>query len=253
MMKKRTFLNCEKALLTVMVQADNPERVIELMQKSLPCGAEAFGMQFCRMKREYRNDETYKKLFSAAGDKPIYVTNYRAGVNEGKSDEMLAEEMVGLARCGATLIDVMADMFDRREGEFTTDPCAVEKQKALIDRLHAEGAEVLMSSHVQKYISAERVLEIALGQESRGADICKIVTRADTVAQQIENMRIIDLLKHNLKVPFLYLSGGECCDLMRLVGGKLGNCMTLCVYEHDALASSVQPLLSRAKAIHDNI
>ena len=42
---KRTFLNYEKPLLTCMVQADTPERIKELVEKSLPEGAEAFGMQ----------------------------------------------------------------------------------------------------------------------------------------------------------------------------------------------------------------
>jgi hypothetical protein len=28
--------------------------------------------------------------------------------------------------------------------------------------------------------------------------------------QQIENLRITDLLKRELEVPFLFLSGGEC-------------------------------------------
>lgn len=51
---KKTFFNYNKALLTVMVQADNPSRIKELMDKSIPEGAEAFGMQFEQMKSKYR-------------------------------------------------------------------------------------------------------------------------------------------------------------------------------------------------------
>ena len=61
----------------------------------------------------------------------------------------------------------------------------------LIDDLHERGAEVLMSSHILKYTPAERVLEIALEHQRRGADICKIVTGAETMEQQIENLKII--------------------------------------------------------------
>ena len=60
----KTFLEYENPLLTVMVQADNPERIKELMAKSEPDGAEAFGMQFEKMKPEYRNKDVYKELFS---------------------------------------------------------------------------------------------------------------------------------------------------------------------------------------------
>ena len=251
-MTKPTFLTYEKPLLTCMVQADNPDRIKELMNLSLPEGAEAFGMQFCRMKQEYRTKETYRKLFELANPLPIYVTNYRCGENKGKSDELLAEELIELADCGATLCDVMGDYFDPCEGELTMNEEAVKNQMNLIDALHKRGAEVLMSSHVLKFIPAERVLEIALEHQRRGADICKIVTGADDTEQQIENMRIINLLKKKLKIPFLFLSGGE-CHVMRRIGGVLGCCMYLCVHEYDEYATKLQPLLRDAKVIRDII
>ena len=230
-----------------MVQGDNPNRIKELMSHSIPEGAEAFGMQFCRMKPEYRRKDIYKDLFEFS-DLPVYVTNYRYAENEGKSDDVLANELIELAECGATLCDVMGDCYDACEGELTMNEEAVNKQMALIDELHKRGAEVLMSSHVYKYTPAERVLEIALEHQRRGADICKIVTRASDMQEQIENMRIISMLKENLKIPFLFLAGGE-CRILRRIGGEIGNCMSLCVYEYDSLATSVQPLLSDMKQI----
>ena len=252
-MSKRTFLKCEKPLLVCMVQADNPARIKELIDRSLPEGAEAFGMQFCKMKEKYRNRDTYKALFDLVAPLPVYVTNYRRyGENAGKSDDVLAAELLELAECGATLCDVMGDFFDPCEGELTMNADAVKKQTALIDALHAKGAEVLMSSHVLKFTPAERVLEIALEHEKRGADICKIVTGAENMEQQIENLRIITLLKENLKIPFLFLTGGE-CHISRRLGGTLGNCMSLCVYEHDELATPSQPLLADMKLLRDLI
>lgn len=251
-MNKRTFLNSDKPLLTCMVQADTPDRIKELIDASLPEGAEAFGMQFCKLKAEYRNGETYKELFTYT-DLPIYVTNYRGHIsNVGKSDDMLAEELVEIAECGATLCDLMGDYFDACEGELTMNEEAVKKQMKLINELHKCGAEVLMSSHVMKFTPAERVLEIALEHERRGADICKIVTGASNMAEQIENLRIITLLKEHLRIPFLFLSGGE-CHIMRRIGGTLGNCMSLCVHEHDRYATPKQPLLRHIKAIRDNL
>ncbi len=248
-MKKKSFLNCENALLVCMVQADNPDRIKALIDSSIPEGAEAFGMQFCRMKPEYRNKETYKELFEYSS-LPTYVTNYRHAYNKDKSDDTLTAELIEIAECGATLCDVMGDCFDACEGELTMNEEAVKKQIKLIDELHAKGAEVLMSSHVLKFTPALRVLEIALEHQRRGADICKIVTRADTMAQQIENLRIIDLLRQNLKIPFLFLCGGE-CRILRRIGGNIGNCMSLCVHEYDELATPSQPLLSDMKKLRD--
>ena len=249
---ERSFFGHEKALLTVMVQADNPDRIKELIDKSVPEGAEAFGMQFEQMKTEYRTKKVYNDLFSYAKDRPVYVTNYRTEKNEGKSDEQLAEELLELADCGADLCDVMGDYFDRQPDEVAVDKTAIEKQKELIRKIHNKGAKVLMSSHVLKYIPAERVLEIALEHETRGADICKIVTGADTMEQQIENLKIINMLKENLKIPFLFLCGGE-CSILRRIGGEIGCCMYLCVHEYDALATPQQPLLKNVKIIRDTI
>ena len=235
-MKKPKFLHQKQPLLTVMLQAHDPHRTKELMRLSYPEGAEAFGIPFCMMKAEYRNKETYKELFEAAHSLPVYVTNYRKEENQGKSDEELAEELLELAECGATLCDVMGDYFDPCEGELTTSSEAIEKQMRLTDELHARGAEVIMSSHVLKFTPAERVLEIALEHQRRGADICKIVTGADSTEQEIENLRIIDMLKQKLTIPFLFLCGGE-CRIVRRLGGKLGCSIYLCVHEHDQLAS----------------
>ena len=252
---KMSFLGHEKPLYTVMVQADNPDRIEELVRLSLPEGADAFGMQICQLKPEYRNRDVYRRLFSCTEGKPIYATNYRIGKNEGKSDEILAEELLELAECGATICDMMGDYFDRTEAplrEFTEDPTAIKRQMELIDALHARGAEVIMSSHVCRFISAEDVLRIARAHEARGADICKIVVGADTMEEQIENMRIATLLKKELKIPFLFLSGGE-CRLLRRIGGELGCCMYLCVHEYDDFATTMQPLLTSLKTLHENL
>ena len=249
---KQSFFERDKALLTVMVQADNPDRIKELIDKSIPDGAEAFGMQFEKLECEYRTKEVYKDLFAYAKDKPVYVTNYRHSSNDGKTDDMLAEELVEFAECGGDLGDVMGDYFDRQPDELAVDKTAIEKQKELIGKIHDKGAKVLMSSHVLKYTPAERVLRIALEHQERGADICKIVTGADTMEQQLENLKIINMLKENLKIPFLFLCGGE-CRILRRIGGEIGCCMYLCVYEYDKLATPQQPLLKDVKIIRDTI
>ncbi len=247
---KKTFLGHEKALLTCMVQASCPDRIKELIMLSRPEGAEAFGMQFCKLEKAYRNPDTYRELFEFAAPQPTYVTNYRSALNAGKSDEALADEMVEIAECGATLCDVMGDLFDPTEDELTVNETAVKKQMELIEKLHKSGVEVLMSSHVKKFIPAERVLEIALEHQRRGADVSKIVTGAESAEEEIENLRITALLKKELKIPFLFLAGGE-CKILRRIGGELGSFAYLCVHEHDELATKNQPLLRDVKAIRD--
>lgn len=247
-----SFFGNEQALLTVMVQADNPQRIRELVNLSIPDGAEAFGMQFEQLKPEYRKKEVYYRLFSCTKNRPVYVTDYRSKENLGKTDDILAEELLELAECGADLCDVMGDYFDKQPDEVAVDATAIRKQMELIQAIHEKGSKVLMSSHIYKFTPAERVLEIALEHQRRGADISKIVTGAKTMDEQVENLKIICLLKKTLKIPFLFLCGGE-CTVLRRVGGELGCCVYLCVYEHDKFATPVQPLLSDVKTMREII
>ena len=243
---KSVFLRHEHPTLVSMVQGASAARVEELMHLSYEAGAEGFGIQLETLNPEERTKEIYERLFSVY-PLPTYVTNYRFRSNSGKSDETLAEELVEIASAGATLVDVMGDFYCPTPGELTMDACAIEKQRALMERIHAAGAQVLMSSHTKRVMRAEEVLEYAMEQQARGADIAKIVSLAETEADEVEAMRAILLLKEKLSIPFLYLVGGE-CKILRRVGGKLGNCMHLGVYEYDALATPIQPLIRDLKA-----
>lgn len=249
---EKSFLNNHRQMLTVMLQCETPEVAISRIRNANCLGADAYGLQIESLNLEYHNPDTYKRIFAEMKNKPCYVTNYRFGKNGNQSDDELADGLVELAQSGATLIDVMGDLFCKHPEELTDNEMAIKKQIVLIDKIHSLGAEVLMSSHLYKFAPAERVLEIALEQKRRGADIIKIVTAADNMEQQIENLRITTLLKEKLGAPFLFLSVGE-CSLHRRLGLKLGCCMSLCVYEHDALSTATQPLLKNMKIIRDDI
>lgn len=248
----KTFLNHENPLLTVMLQCETPEIAIKRIRNANCLGADAYGLQVESLNPEYHNHETYERIFKEMKGRPCYVTNYRSKSNQGKTDAELADGLVTLARSGATLCDVMGDMYCKHPEELTDNKDAIKKQMELIEKLHGLGAEVLMSSHILKFTPAERVLEVALEQKRRGADIIKIVTGADDMPQQIENLRITDLLKKELGAPFLFLSGGK-SSIHRRLGIKLGCCMALCVYEHDANSTAAQPLLSTMKKICNEI
>lgn len=249
---KSKFLNSDRPLLTVMLQCETPETAVGRIRNALCLGGDAFGLQVETLKPEYHTSETYKKIFAEMQGKPSYVTYYRVGQNSGKSDDELADGLLKLAQSGATLCDVIGDLYDRQSDEVARDPKAIEKQMDLIYKLHEKGAEVLMSSHINKFTPAERVLEIALEQKRRGADIIKIVVSANSMEEQIENLRINQLLKSELNAPFLFLSGGV-SSIHRRLGIKLGCCMSLCVYEHDHLSTTLQPLLTIEKAIRDDL
>lgn len=156
-------------------------------------------------------------------------------------------------KIGGTLGDIMGDTFDKSPNELTTNPTAIDKQRKIIDEIHKMDKEVLISSHLYRFAEADEVLEIAYEHQRRGADISKIVTAANNDEEEAENIRITGLLKKELKIPFLFLSGGTHYKIHRLVSPLIGSCMSLCVQQYDDLATKAQPPLKFTRYIADNM
>jgi len=254
---KPTFLGQNRPLITGMILKDNPESIIYAVKNSIYDGADCLGIQLEVLKKEYKTKENYEKIFAACSGHPVYITNYRQSENAGFPDEEIGEELIRALDCGATLGDVPGSLFDSESAigvglELSKKEDAVCKQMKLIDRIHSMDKEVIMSSHVLRFAPAETVLEIAYEQQKRGADIVKIVTAANSDEEQMENLRITTLLKKELKIPFLFLSGGTHSKIHRMIGAQLGCVTYLAVREHDEKAVPTQPTIKAAKAVRDN-
>lgn len=250
---KKTFCQYEQPLLTAMILCRTPEECVEKIQASLEKGAEAFGVQLCQLKREYRTEQHIKQIFAACTDKPIYVTSYRYAESQGMTDEECAELLLLALKCGATLLDIMGNLFDRdAEYEISFQPEAVQKQKELIAEIHRRGGEVLMSSHTHANLSQEENLRIARAHAERGADVVKIVGRIDREDELGQAISQIAAIREAIQRPLLFLLG-ECGRLIRYIGPKLGVCMYLCVERHGSLDTPMQPLLEDAKAAREHI
>ena len=252
-MNKPTFLNHEKPLLCAMIQCPTPDECIEKICRSIASGADALGIQLCKLEKQYRTESELKRIFAACHGKPIYITSYRSGMSKGFSDEECVDLLLMGIKCGATLADVMGDLFDRDATyELSTDPTAIEKQKALISKIHEMGGEVLMSCHTKSSLSVEENLMIAKAQEDRGADVLKIVDVANSKDELPVYIRSIQKIVASTDKKLLFLVSGE-GQLIRYIGPNFGVCMYLCVESHNELDTKEQPTLARIKAIRDNI
>lgn len=252
---KPTFLKYDRPLLTAMIQCETPTECIRKIQASLADGAEALGVQLCKLKREYRTAEALREIFAACEGKPIYITSYRCGNSVDLTDEECADLLLLGLDCGATLCDVMGNLFDRDTTywELTHSPTAIQKQKELIEEIHRRGGEVLMSSHTLEVLSVKETLAIATEHCARGADIVKIVNRTNKSSELPVCIQTIQELHCTLDRPFLYLVNGPCHPLVRQIGPSLGVCMYLCVHEHGPLDTLEQPILRSLKAARENL
>ncbi len=249
---KPTFLGHNRPLLVDMIIVETATEAVNNIRNAIYDGADAFGMQMERLRHEYRTEDILKKLTAYMGDRPFYITNYRGAHNKEMGEQERMDELMLALKCGATLVDLTGDTYDPTPGEMTKNPIAIQKQKDQIARFHEAGGEVLMSSHIFKFMPTEQVVELALEQQSRGADIVKFVTGTENEEQLWENFNTIHALKKELKVPFLFLSNGPWCKMHRVLGPYFGVCMWLCVQKYDALSSRDQPLLRSMSEIVRN-
>ena len=251
---KPTFLKYAKPLLCAMVQESTPEEMIRTICNALYDGAEAFGIQLENLLSEYRNEETLSRIFSYCEGKPIYITSYRGNKSKGLSDEECVELLLMGVRAGATLADVMGDLYHPEPIQMTYDPEAVAKQKALIEKIHEMGAEVLISSHFGRFLDEEETLRHAKAQRERGTDVVKIVNHSQNEEQQIKSFNIIYRLNQELDCPFLYLANGKKSKLVRQMGPAFGVCMYLCMDSyHLPQNSKEQPILRAMHTIRENM
>ena len=249
-----TFLKYDKPLICAMIQCVTPEECIAKIKRSISAGAEAIGLQLCKIQREYRTEDQLRPIFEACEGLPVYITSYRSGASKGYTDEECAELLCLGVKCGGTLADVMGDFFASEPSyyELTEEEQAIKKQKELIDRLHKMGAEVLISSHTKKSLTLEENLKLAKAQEERGADVIKIVNVAQSASEIPVYLEAIQKITAETDKKLLLLASGE-ARLVRYIGANFGVCMYLCVESHGELDTKEQPTIAKIKAIRDNI
>ena len=244
----------KKPLLMSMVQEETLDGALDSIATGLYDGAEAFGIQLEDLLPEYRTPEHLKKIFAACMGKPIYITSYRVRHSAGYTDEQCLDLLLLGAEAGADLCDIMGDTFDHQPYELTFHEDAIAKQKEYIDRIHAMGKQVLISSHTHTHLPMDEVVRYARAQKERGADVVKIVNLANGRDELQESVNTIFRLQKELEgAPFLFLTSGEGSSVIRQTGPLYGVCMYLCAPFYKKGYTRQQPLLRSMKQIRDNL
>ena len=248
---KPTFLQYAKPLLTAMVLERTPEDAINMVMNAHYDGAEAFCFQMEYFEQEYHSYDHLARIFETCMGKPIYITSYRGLSNLGKTDEECVEFLLTGLKAGATLCDVMGDLYAPAPYQMTWDEEAIKRQTELIDQIHALGGEALISCHTQAFLGEEELMRIAREQKHRGADIVKIVNRTDSRAEMETDFSVICRLHKELgDTRLLLLANGPYCRPLRQLGPSFGVCTYLCAPVYKPGYSREQPILRAMKSKH---
>jgi len=249
---KHSFFNRQDTAVTLLYSPSSISEAVAVARSALMDGADAIAVELTRIPLEERTEEKFRQLMRSVR-LPFMFIDYRSDRFLGADDDARQEYLLLAARCGAEVIDVMGDLYDPSPLELTRDPAAIKKQKALIERIHALGAKVIMSSHMPSVErSAEEVLEHLLEQSSRGADILKIVVGIDNEKAMVEALRTLLLLHEKLEKPFVFLGGGRYNRFIRYIGPQFGAAIEFAVHDYLPDPPYDQPTIRSFKGVMAN-
>lgn len=250
-MKKPLFSDKKLPYTVTSLSDPTADKTICTICNAIYDGTDAFMIHLEKLEDKYVNPEDLARIFEYTCDKPIYTMNYRTKNN--KTDEQLITEQIMAVEAGASMIDMMGDMFAPSPLELTHDSEAIRKQQDVIEKIHTLGGEVLLSSHTWVYMTTDELLAHTLELEKRGADFVKIAMTVNSEEEGIDVLKSTWIVKNQLHIPFLHICMGQYGKLHRAIGPMLGSCFALCVQQYTEAGHKEKPLLRAQKAVFDNI
>lgn len=251
---KKIDLNTGKTIICDMIGWEDPETTILDGETAVRDGAEVLTIGFERLRPEFRNGASIRKIVDSF-DVPCMFHFYRknewnAGIPD---DETIVSALLDAANSGCAMVDVMGDLYAPAPDERAIDPSAIEKQKALIAKIHSRGSLVVMSSHPLRKMDGDSVVDQLKDFESRGADVVKIVTMTETEDDFIDTIATTARLRRELKTPFIFLSGGKFGYAHRMAGLSLGVAMSFTLTDREGWRKNLpsNPLTRTMRAVRD--
>lgn len=216
--------------------------------------------------------ETLRKIIQSTR-LPVLALNYNNTYeweSAGLSEEERIDSFLRAVEAGAAGVDIQGYTYDlpSKSGfvgedrysftkgnpkEIVTDETIISKQCELFEKVHAMGAEVLLSCHPGIPMSCEQVVELALYLEKRNPDLIKIVTRADDQNDLLESIKTMMALKKEIRTPISYHANGKAGSLSRILNPVLGGQIAFCVDHYNEGSTMEQIDLRVAKNIAENM
>lgn len=249
---KLSFLDKFYPVITGIFAGQTPQELITEARYSEFEGAQGIAIDLMDLKPEFRNYDALKGIIDSV-NLPFMFYFYRNDKWQNLDDNARQNVLLTAADAGASMIDVMGDLYDPSPMEITHNPKAIDRQKGLIDDIHSKGAGVVISSHMSFSQTLEQVVEHMCQLESRGPDIVKIVTGVETEDELVEAFRTTIALRRELKIPFIHLCNGKFSRPHRFLGPSLGVSITFAVPRYEERYGLTQPTIRAMKAVQDNL
>lgn len=253
MPKTKSFVNKSRPVISGIIAGRNPQEIISFARNSETQGADGITVDLFDLELRYRTKEVFESIINSV-NLPFMFYFYRNDKWSDGDDEYRQEVLLSAVDAGASMVDVMGDLYDPSPREITYKQKAIDQQKRLIDKIHNKNAEVVISSHTGCFLSTDETVEHMKELEFRGADVVKIVTTIDTQEEFAQAIKTTIVLNDELQVPFIHLCGGKYRRPHRFICPILGTSISFAVPEYnDRYPGLSQPTIRSMRAVIDNI
>lgn len=242
------------AMITAIMTGETPDELIAQVRTADYEGADGIAIDLCHLRPEFRNVESLKRIIGSSGVMPFMFFFYRYDQwRQYPTDDARQELLLMAVDAGAHIVDVMGDLYDPSPRERTHKPEAIEKQMKLIETIHERGAQVVMSSHMNEFLTTEEVLEQMREFDRRGADVLKLVQTVNSDEQLAAAIQTTMTLRRELTKPFIHLCNGSHSRLHRFLGPELGVSVCFAAASYDLRWPMTQPTVRAMKTVFDSM
>lgn len=247
--KRRKFDFSKSPLFTAIFCDASADALAQQAIAARWAGADAVCIEMKNLPRGDRTPEALRRIVDAT-PLPAMFCLYRSDCLK-QDDETRQRDLFAAIEAGAACVDVMGDLFEPSPREWARGAEAVARQRALVGKIHAAGAQAVISAHILQFAPPESVLEQLRDFERRGADVVKLVQTADTEEEFLDALRTTMLCRRELRTPFVHLVSGAFGDLHRALAPSLGIALTFATLDKRGAFPMPQPPLANLKAVRE--
>ena len=215
----------------VPITAEKPAEIPALIKK-----AENVGANLAEIRLDYLED--FNGIEEAVEDAkiPLIATNrqYEQGGKRKQNEGERMQRLLELADKGFSMVDV----------EITTP-----NLKSVVKNLKKKGVETIISFHdFNKTPNLAELRKIAASQIKAGADICKIVTKANDISDNLTCLSLVSEMKQ--KIRMVCFAMGKHGILSRILSPIFGAHFTYASLESGMETAPGQISMQRLKEIY---
>ena len=204
---------------------------------------------------------------------PVLALNYNSKLDyspAGFDEKERTELLLRAVRAGASGVDMQGYTFHapskggffgedkysftkKSPREVVTDSAVIDRQLDFMERVRAEGGEILLSCHPGVHLVGSEVVELALFLEKRKPDIIKIVTTPESEEDVLSAVETMKMLVREVETPVAYHINGAIGAPTRILCPLFGGKIAFCIERYAEGADPEQIDLRTARAAVDSM